>query len=176
MLIDFFDISYLSRGSAIQRKGYDAITSSGILDSLKEFNPVVAGTLPLDLFTAKSDIDIICEFKDGEQLVDTLVDVLDPITTHFHIDRKALSGIDSVVANFEYEGFQFEIVGQPIDVKEQLAYRHMVVEWHILAANDDAFRKRILALKNQGVKTEPAFAQILGLTGNPYAALLHYLQ
>lgn len=77
-MIDFFDLSYLAKGSSIQRKGYRAITASGI----------------------------------------------------------------------------------------------MVAEWKILAEKGDSFKQKILELKRSGIKTEPAFAQMLGLKGDPYQAVL----
>lgn len=164
MVPDFFDVSYLSKGSAIQQAGYRAISSSGILCLLKEFDPVVVGTLPLDLSVNTSDIDIICCFSDAEKFR----------TVFNYSIRKELNGIDSVIAGFEFDSFEFEIVGQPIPVRDQSAYRHMITEWNILNARDEGFRSKILALKKSGVKTEPAFAQLLGLNGNPYEALLNY--
>jgi hypothetical protein len=162
MTPDFFDLTYLSKGSAIQQAGFRAIQACGIMTQLKEFNAVVVGTLPLDLFTYMSDIDIICNYTDAEKFQSLLR----------NSSRKKLGGIDSVTSSFEYDKFQFEIVGQPIPVTDQVAYRHMISEWNILEANDDMFRARVLALKRKGVKTEPAFAQILGLKGDPYQALL----
>jgi len=132
------------------------------MNSLKEFSPVVVGTLPLDLFTATSDIDIICFFMNPEEFQSELK----------HSTRKDLKGVDSVIANFD--GFQFEVVGQPIPVAEQIAYRHMVVVWKILEERGEAFRREIISLKESGVKTEPAFAQLLGLPGDPYLAILDY--
>jgi hypothetical protein len=161
---DFFDVSYLSKGSPIQQAGYRAIVSSGVLELLKEFDPVVVGTLPLDLFVEGSDIDIICNFSDAEKFR----------SVFHHSTRKELNGVDSVIANFDFNGFEFEVVGQPLAVREQFAYRHMIVEWNILEANDEFFRDQILSLKKSGVKTEPAFAQLLGLPGNPYKTLLNY--
>src|ERR1044071_1033189 len=111
MMPDFFDLNYLSKGSAIQQAGLRAIISSGIMNSLKEFSPVVVGTLPLDLFVATSDIDIICFFPDAEEFQSQLK----------HSTRKDLNGVDSVIANFDFDGFQFEVVGQPIPVTEQVA-------------------------------------------------------
>lgn len=53
------------------------------------------------------------------------------------------------------------------------AYRHMVVEHYILQHCREDFRKRIIGLKESGIKTEPAFAHLLGLGPDPYVALLH---
>lgn len=161
---DFFDITYLSKGSTIQQAGYRAIISSGVLNLLKDFNPVIVGTLPLDLFTYSSDIDIICYAPDLEKLQPLLREAT----------RKQLGGVDSVIASFEHDKFEFEIVGQPVQVTEQVAFRHMMTEWNILSANDNAFKAKIMELKRKGIKTEPAFAQVLGLQGDPYQALLNY--
>lgn len=54
------------------------------------------------------------------------------------------------------------------------AFRHMVVEHQILCTREEGFRQKILNLKRQGYKTEPAFAKVLGLRGDPYEAILNY--
>jgi len=46
--------------------------------------------------------------------------------------REAVGGVPTVIAGFEFEGFPFEIFGQPRPVEEQSAYRHMVVEARLL--------------------------------------------
>lgn len=48
----------------------------------------------------------------------------------------------------------------------------MLIEYNLLKTYGDPFRERIIQLKKQGIKTEPAFAQLLGLKGDPYLALL----
>lgn len=48
----------------------------------------------------------------------------------------------------------------------------MLIEYKILEQQGEEFRKEILELKERGYKTEPAFALLLGLQGNPYEALL----
>jgi hypothetical protein len=164
MMPDFFDLNYLSKGSAIQQAGLRAIIDSGIMNSLKEFSPVVVGTLPLDLFISTSDIDIICYYSDAETFASNFKSST----------RKDLNGVDSIISNFDFNGFQFEIVGQPIPVTKQIAYRHMVAEWKILEERGDSFRSEVIALKERGIKTEPAFAQLLDLQGDPYTALLDY--
>ena len=48
----------------------------------------------------------------------------------------------------------------------------MMVEHRILQLANVAFREEIKALKQRGVKTEPAFTQLLDLPGDPYQAVL----
>jgi len=47
-------------------------------------------------------------------------------------------------------------------------------EFQILEKEGEAFKHKIIALKKQGVKTEPAFAKVLDLVGDPYEAILKY--
>ena len=65
-----------------------------------------------------------------------------------------------------------EIFGQDRPVTEQWGFRPMVVEARLLDLGGPGFRNAILALRHQGLKTEPAFARLLGLGGDPYAAVL----
>ncbi len=54
-----------------------------------------------------------------------------------------------------------------------MAYRHMIIEYRILLEKGEAFRQSIVELKRQGMQTEPAFALLLGLKGDPYTELLN---
>ena len=74
-----------------------------------------------------------------------------------------------------------EIFGQAVPVGRQNAYRHMLIEYRLLQRFGTALQRRMRALKLTGVKTEPAFCQVLGLdrggddagtTFDPYQALL----
>ncbi|HEU0018496.1 MAG TPA: DUF4269 domain-containing protein, partial [Methyloceanibacter sp.] len=51
-----------------------AVLRSGILTALAEFDPHVAGTPPLGLDTATSDVDVLCHAPDGVAFAKTLVD------------------------------------------------------------------------------------------------------
>ncbi len=55
-----------------------------------------------------------------------------------------------------------------------MAYRHMIKEYEILKMYGEEFRKQIIQLKRQGLKTEPAFGVLLGLKNDPYIELLNY--
>jgi hypothetical protein len=72
------------------------------------------------------------------------------------------------------DGFEIEIFGQSIPTRQQFAYRHLIVEHNLLNRHGEKFRQRIIELKRQGWKTEPAFASALGLTGDPYTELLKF--
>ncbi|MNY83296.1 hypothetical protein D3C86_2259750 [compost metagenome] len=48
----------------------------------------------------------------------------------------------------------------------------MYVEYNLLSIHGEQFRQHIIELKKQGLKTEPAFAQALGIKGDPYLELL----
>jgi len=76
-----------------------------------------------------------------------------------------------VKMNFEFGGFEFECFGQPVPVERQYAYRHMLAE-HDLLVRYPKMRNEVIRLKEQGIKTEPAFARLLQLDGDPYEALL----
>ena len=76
--------------------------------------------------------------------------------------------------NLNLGSFVFEIFGQNLPTEEQNAYRHMIKEHSILLEKGEEFRKQIIALKLRGIKTEPAFADLLGLEGDPYKAILDY--
>ena len=51
----------------------------------------------------------------------------------------------------------------------------MEAERVILKEMDPEFRSRIIDLKNEGFKTEPAFAKLLGLEGDPYLSIIQYV-
>jgi hypothetical protein len=48
----------------------------------------------------------------------------------------------------------------------------MIIESRILKEKGIDFKEKIIKLKSSGIKTEPAFAKLLGLNGNPYVELL----
>ena len=77
-----------------------------------------------------------------------------------------------MVASFEAADWRIELYGEAIPVEQQRGWRHFAVERHLLALGGDGFRLAVLALRQRGMKTEPAFADVLGLRGDPYLALL----
>ena len=73
---------------------------------------------------------------------------------------------------FNYGQFSFELFAQDRPSDQQDGFRHMDVEYRILALSNEHTRLKIKRLRSSGAKTEPAFAEILELSGDPYEELL----
>lgn len=170
MLPDWHDLTYLRHGSAPQRRAFELLRRYALLPRLAAHAPVLVGTFPLDLTVPGSDLDIICEVADWAAFERTLEGFA---ACPRYALRRASTTEPALVASFELDGLPVEIFGQALPTTRQNGYRHLVVEARLLALGGAALRQRVLALKASGVKTEPAFAQVLGLPGNPYHALLN---
>jgi hypothetical protein len=71
-------------------------------------------------------------------------------------------------------GYKVEIFAQDIPADQQMAYLHLLKEYALLEKYGAVFKRKIIALKKNGIKTEPAFCKLLGIKGDPYAGLLGY--
>ncbi len=169
--MDFKEITDLARGSVRQRQAYALLKRTKILLRLEQFCPVLVGTVPLAIDIESSDLDIICCFTVPEQFKKKLIDEFGS-AQDFELQIPKRIKPPAIVARFVEAGFEVEIFGQGTPIKDQFAYRHLKVEHALLKRRGPAFRQQIVDLKRQGLKTEPAFAQALGLTGDPYTALL----
>lgn len=166
----FLSTQYLKTGNERQRRAYEAILESRIFTELAAFTPVLCGTIPIELDIDESDLDIIMEVHDVSAFR-TAVKALCGIYNGFHMQEQIVHDLPTIIANFECAGFPFELFGQPLAVHQQNAYRHMIVE-HALLMKEPHLKQEVIRLKKQGFKTEPAFAQILQLKGDPYEELL----
>ena len=165
------DIRYLSQGTPRQQHAYHAIQSLGILDTLADYHPILVGTIPLNIDIPTSDLDIICQADDIEAFGDLIQrhygDYRD-----FGVRFKHHNNLPSYIANFRHDDFEFEVFAQHRPTTRQSAYRHMVIEYRLLTLAGEDAKSAIRKLKQEGMKTEPAFAHYFGLSGDPYQALL----
>ncbi|WP_295767709.1 DUF4269 domain-containing protein [uncultured Mucilaginibacter sp.] len=169
--INFDNIDYLANGTSRQQSAYRTLISLNILSILQPFEAVLAGTIPLNIDIQGSDLDILCHYTDKDFFMNTLLKEFS-FLDRFKIYETSIAGTDAVVANFFADDWEVEVFGQSIPVKQQFGYRHMIIEHQLLEYKGESFRQQIIQLKQQGYKTEPAFAKVLNLEGNPYIALL----
>jgi Domain of unknown function (DUF4269) len=173
MSTHFDSLDYLQLGTSRQRAAFSTLTSHRVMEVLQAYDPILVGTVPICIDLEHSDLDVICCFGDRQTFSEAVTAGFQhaagfSIRTHMH------QGTWSVIANFRLDDFDIEIFGQAIPTRRQLGYRHMLVEHRLLLQHGEPFRQNILALKRQGLKTEPAFAVALGLESDPYVALLQY--
>lgn len=171
MAIDFKNINYLKYGTERQKLAFDEIKKYKILEKLRKYNPILTGTIPIRIDLPESDLDIICECEDHLEFSKFLSQEFSKFD-RFKVYTVLQDEVKSTIAEFKTNSFEFEIFGQNIASEKQNAYRHMIIENWILNEKGAEFREKVIKLKSNGMKTEPAFAKLLGLTGNPYSELL----
>lgn len=168
----FDTLSYLKDGNERQRKVYTVLSES-IFPYLEKSSPVLAGTIPLEIDVEGSDLDVLCYVTEPNEFSSILTEHFS-LLNGFTLCQTEINSVPTIIANFFCRGFEIEIFGQNVPVQEQNGYRHMIIEDAVLKQENEAFRDKIITLKEQGIKTEPAFALLLGLEGNAYDALLEY--
>ncbi|NLC65985.1 MAG: DUF4269 domain-containing protein [Clostridium sp.] len=162
------DVSYLKSGSLKQKKVYKLLKTSGTLKILSDYNPLLVGTIPIEIDTENSDIDIVCEVYNFAKFEDILKENFNKYK-HFKLRYKKRN---IIICNFWIDSFEVEIYGTNNKSEKSDGYRHMIVESRILSLYGNDFKKKVIQLKKEGIKTEPAFARLLNLKGNPYEELL----
>lgn len=168
-MIDFTKIDYLKHGNEKQKKAHEVLTKYQILEKLKDYSPILAGTIPIEIDIEDSDLDIICEVTDFTEFEKTLSEMFSEFD--LKIEKITVNNEQAIVLNFKLEEFPIEIFGQNKPATEQNAYRHMIAEYKVLQEKGNDFKQKIIKLKKQGIKTEPAFGILLNLE-NPYEDLL----
>lgn len=142
-----------------------------ICSQLASFDAVQVGIFPISVNVAGSDVDIICTYSNQDMFVEQLEKLYAGLNG-FCLNRNVIRGEYCVVCRFILEGIPAEVFGQLTPVQEQYAWRHMQVEHRLLTFGGDNFRKLVMSLRSNGLKTEQAFAEALHLRGDPYEALL----
>jgi hypothetical protein len=172
-MVDFSNIEYLKFGNQKQILAYDILTQNTILLNIAEFEPLLVGTIPINIAIENSDLDIICYWKNKTDFKAKIQSVFGN-EREFKIRETKIDNKETVVANFKIDPFEIEIFGQNIPTKNQNGYKHMIIEDKILTSKGENFRLEIIKLKQKGYKTEPAFGHLLGLKNDPYLELLNY--
>lgn len=166
---DFRSIKYLKHGTGKQQECYRALSSLRIFEILAPYAPVLAGTFPLGIEVEGSDLDIVCQTDDLLEFRNLMEKEFSRLSD---FSVKISGEKDVLTCNFMAENFPVEVYASAQDPLLGNGYRHMRIEYRLLDLLGDTFREEIIALKSAGMKTEPAFARVLGLGGDPYRAVL----
>ncbi len=143
-----------------------------LLALLAPRKPALAGTFPLGLQGAGSDLDVLCEGADLDAFEREVCAFLAARAVAPSRVARVASAPEASVVAFGWGGLAIEVFCQPLPFHAQAGFRHMIVEGRLLVAGGSALHDEVRARKSGGAKTEPAFAAALGLDGDPYAALL----
>ncbi len=162
------DINYLKLGNEKQREVYRALKKSNIMEILQYYTPILVGTIPIGIDIHGSDLDIVCSVSDYK----VFMELLNAEFSKYDSFRMRYNHDNVLVCNFFIGEFEIEIYATNSPSELTNGYRHMVLEDKLLNIYGDSFRRKIIKLKTSGYKTEPAFAKLLGLKGDPYSALL----
>ncbi len=171
--MNFLNIYYLKHGNQRQQSAYQTLISHQIMEKLEAYAPILTGTIPINIDIESSDLDIICYWENKGNFIEALT-TLFAAEEDFHLHESLVGDQETIVCNFKVDTFEIEVFGQNIPSENQNAYRHMLIEHQILKREGEDFRLKVIELKKNGYKTEPAFAKLLDLEGNPYHALLTY--
>lgn len=71
--MNFDNIEYLQNGNEKQRQVYSILTYNQVLSKLKQFDPILVGTIPINIDIENSDLDIICCFSDKQEFQKSIV-------------------------------------------------------------------------------------------------------
>jgi len=164
---DPLSLASLEEGNKRQRFCSNLLKKIKLFDKLREYNPLLAGTIPINIDLPESDLDIICEVYDFALFRQKI--------HHYFSDYDSFSdytgGSINYVAQFNIQNQAIEIYAESNPTHLQYAYIHMQIESKILNLLGETFRKQIIQLKTDGLKTEPAFGKLLGLQ-EPYSELI----
>lgn len=165
-MTDWRNIAYLSKGTPKQRLSFEILNEINIFNVLKEYNPILTGTIPINIDIDSSDLDIICQSRNPE-------DIQSDIRKYYQKYPQFKDRIEGeiYIANFKHNNIEIEVYSKPQPTTEQNAYIHMLIEQRILKIAGEEFRKRIIELKKNGYKTEPAFGVLLNLE-EPFKELI----
>lgn len=131
---------------------------------------VLAGTVPLNVDLPGSDLDVLVHAVNAEAVRDELYVWFSEMPRFKVWEHSTELGAWCVA--FDTQQYPVEFFIQAVPLRQQRALRHLVAEHLLLQRHGEDLRQQIKVLKASGLKTEPAFAKALGLSGDPYLALL----
>ncbi|WP_338455048.1 DUF4269 domain-containing protein [Aeromonas veronii] len=170
-------LDYLAHGNPRQRSAH-ALLTAGVWDELAAqcADMALVSTLAIGLDRPGSDLDILCQHPDPAAFAATLeaqgwlasaksdniwlLERVFPYATDSDCDKSEGS-------------WPLELYVTPAPIETLNGWRHLTLMAALLERFGDAFYREVLRLRlEEGLKGEAAMCRLLGLAGDPYAALL----
>ena len=146
------------------------LKKSELFSLFKEYNPCISGTRPLGIHLLNSDLDVLLSSDRPEEVIDKSYNCFGKLENYSQRMTEH-QGLKSIVINFEFDGLPIELFCQNKSVYCQQANLHFLIEGRLLKVFGNSLKKKVLNLKENGIKTEPAFEKLLNLQV-PYKSLI----
>lgn len=159
-MIDFRNITYLQQGNARQQQAYALLTEHAVMETLKLFDPILVGSIPLNVGTETSDIDIICCWQSKNEFVEAVNNAFGSADCFCITDKNTDEGC-IVRCQLAIHDFDIEIFGSSVPSDQQNAYKRMLAKYEIIERNGEDFRQGVVNLKRKGIKTGEAIRMLL---------------
>lgn len=168
--IDWRRLDYLAHGNPRQRSAHDLLTA-GVWDALATqcSDLALVSTVAIGLDRPGSDLDIVCQHPEPATFAAALA------TQGWRVVQK---GADIWLAEQSVTGadghpWPLELYLTPDPLEHLNGWRHLSLMAALLERFGAAFYHQVLRLRlDAGLKGEAAMCHLLGLAGDPYAALL----
>lgn len=136
----------------------------------------LVSTLAIGLDRPGSDLDILCQHPNPAAFAATFAEQgwqASAKGDHVWLLERTFPAIDRRTADKNGASWPVELYVTPTPIETQNGWRHLTLMAALLERFGDAFYREVLRLRlEQGLKGEAAMCRLLGLAGDPYAALL----
>ena len=164
-------LDYLAQGNPRQRSAH-ALLGDGLWDELATLCTDVAlvSTVAIGLDRPGSDLDILCQHPDPAPLAATLAAQGWQVRSkgeQVWLAEQTRRGPDG-------QSWPLELYLTPAPLERLHGWRHLSLMAALLAHFGEPFHQEVRRLRlEDGLKGEAAICRLLGLFGDPYAALLN---
>ncbi|MFQ1854971.1 DUF4269 domain-containing protein [Aeromonas veronii] len=170
-------LDYLAHGNPRQRSAH-ALLTTGVWDELAAqcADMALVSTLAIGLDRPGSDLDILCQHADPAAFAAALSTQGWLASTKgdniWLLERVFPYATDSDCDKSE-GSWPLELYVTPAPIETLNGWRHLTLMAALLERFGDSFYREVLCLRlEEGLKGEAAMCRLLGLAGDPYAALL----
>ncbi|MFB3947770.1 DUF4269 domain-containing protein [Aeromonas veronii bv. sobria] len=174
-------LDYLAHGNERQRSAH-ALLTAGVWDELAAqcADLALVSTLAIGLDRPGSDLDILCQHPDPAEFAATFAEQgwqASAKGDNVWLLERTFSCLDQHFANSGSDkseaSWPLELYVTPAPIETLNGWRHLTLMAALLQRFGDAFYQEVLRLRlEEGLKGEAAMCRLLGLAGDPYAALL----